>query len=321
MTDSKYPEMIKYCDIKRIGHEDNYGIFGHEEDYITITEKVDGGNAQFRLHEGEVIFGTRNNHFRVVSESAQNKQFGSNAEWVLEQIKTIALNPDYIYYGEWCKKHTIHYDFETMPKYIGFDVRDTRTGVFLPYSAMKEEFERLGLPTVPLIVHVPLSEIDLDRLENFVGKSAYYDGLMEGIVIKNYFRQSVYGKQLFAKIVRQEFKEANVAAFNNSGGWIKGVQDDTIKFIETYYTEARIRKAVLRLQDEGGQKLGRELMHHLPRCVIEDIFKEEAWSLVKEFNNVNFTRIKKVAPKKCLQVIDKMMNENAGIGATSNENN
>ena len=235
-----------------------------------------------------------------------------DGEYDIAKLFAKYLNPDYIYYGEWCRKHTINYDWATMPKFIGFDIRNTITGNFLPYAAMAEEFGRLGLPVVPLIARIKAEELDPTRLENFIGKSAYYDGLMEGIVIKNYFRKNVYGRQLFAKVVRQEFKEANIAAF---GGGIKDVKDDTTKFIQAFYTEARIRKAVLRLtmdyNDVAALPMSRKLMEHLPKNVIEDIMKEEAWVIVKEFETINFDRVRKVAPKFCLQVLDKMLTERA----------
>jgi len=319
MAPKNFPQMIKYCDISRLGHEENENIFDYPDDVVVITEKIGGGNGQFRLHDGEIIFGSRNNQFRVGDGSAQNKQFGENAGWILGKLfgngvgaeKTAGdlLNPDYVYYGEWCKKHTINYAWDTMPKFVGFDIRDIRTGVFIPYQGMKDEYDRLGLPVVPLITRCKVSELDLTRLENFISKSAYYDGLMEGIVIKNYFRKNIYERQLFAKIVREEFKEANAAAFNNKGGWIKPLNDDTTKFIDTFYTEARIRKAMLRLTEESGHKLDMPLMHHLPKALIEDIMKEECWTLVKEFDSINFDRIRKVAPKKCLQVLKDVLKE------------
>jgi len=193
-----------------------------------------------------------------------------------------------------------------MPKFIGFDIWRIDSCTFLPYTALKEEFDRLEIPVVPLLFKGKISEIDITRLENFIGKSAYYDGTMEGIVMKNYMRKSVFGRQLFAKIVTQAFKENNMVAF---GGGIKSTQDDTTKFIEGFYTEARIRKAVYRLKDEQGLKLERGLMHYLPKAVIEDIFKEEGWTVIKEFNSIRFDIVKKNAPKLCLQELDKIIKE------------
>lgn len=316
-----FPEFIKYAEIDRLGHDENYGIFSEPEDVIVIEEKIDGGNAQFRLWEGDVIFGTRNNHFRTGQvDSPQCKQFGVNAQWIREKLfgdgvgaeKTAndLLNPDYVYFGEWCKKHTINYRWETMPAFIGFDIMNLVSRVYLPHSAMVEEFERLRLPTAPLLLKAKISEVDITRLENFIGKSAYYDGTMEGVVIKNYLRKNVFGRQMFAKLVTQTFKEANMAAFGGRGG-VHKVDDDTVKFMDTFYSEARIRKAIYRLVEEGGLALDRSLMNSLPRAVIEDIMKEEAWTIMKHFDNLNFGLLKKSAPKLCLRVLDATLAERA----------
>lgn len=315
---SENPPLHKYAEIERLGHEENYGILSVPEDVVVIQEKIDGGNAQFRLWEREIIFGTRNNHFRIGDTgSPQTKQFGANASWVIDEMSkqfnagnewANVLNPDFIYYGEWCKKHTINYDWEKMPAFIGFDIYNLMKHQYIPYEAVKLEYSRLGLPVVSLLFRGKIGEIDITRLENFVDHSNYYDGMMEGIVIKNYFRQNVYGRQLFAKIVRQEFKEANMGVFGMKPG---KVHDDTVKFMETFYTEARIRKAIHRLIDEGGLKLERGLMHHLPRAVAEDVWKEETWTIMKAFDNINFGLLKKSAPKLCLRVLDALMTERA----------
>ena len=310
---SDFPPMVKYMDIARLGHEDNYGILDTQDDVVTITEKVDGGNGQFRLYMDEIkgprfLFGTRNNHFTIDTHSPQQKQFGENAQYVADIVKDpTKLNPDYIYFGEWMKKHTLQYDWAATPKFVGFDIFCLSAGNFIPDAPMREEFERLGIPTIPLIFKGKISEVDITRLENFIGRTKFGECQMEGIVIKNYFRKSVYGRQLFAKIVRQEFKELNQVTFGG-GSNLNKLTDDTSKFIDTYYTDARIRKAILRLLDDG-MKLDRSLMHHLPKAVSDDTWKEESWDVIKDFNMVRFDIIKKNAPKKCLMVLDTVIKE------------
>lgn len=304
------PTFHKYIDIDRLGSEENYGLLDVPEDVITITEKVDGGNGHFRLWDGQVIFGSRNNMFTLNVESAQKKQFGDNAQWVLEQLQDVELNPDYIYYGEWMKKHTLVYDWAATPKFVGLDIYCLSAHNYIPDAPLREEFERLGIPTIPLLFKGKVSEVDITRLENFIGKTAYGECQMEGIVIKNYFRRNVYGRQLFGKLVRQEFKELNQVTFGG-GANLKPLTDDTSKFIEMYYTEARIKKAIHRLHEEGGQPFGLPMMHSLPKDVIEDIFKEETWGVVKEFNTVRFDVIKKNAPKLCLNVLKAFLTERA----------
>jgi len=127
----------------------------------------------------------------------------------------------------------------------------------------------------------------------------------EGIVIKNYGRMNQWGRQLFAKIVREDFKETNRAVF----GSVKQDTSDTKKIAEAYATEARIRKRALSLINEGGHKLDRGLMRFLPVAVVQDIFKEETDEICKQFKNINLPTLKQSVAKKCLNIIDKMMVE------------
>src|SRR6266446_6472843 len=108
-----YPPFKKYISISRLGHEENDGIFSDPNDLITIQEKIDGGNSGFRLWEGNFLFQTRNNHFTLDNtDSPQRHQFGDNAQYVVNTIQDpTRLNTDYLYFGEFCKKHSINYDW------------------------------------------------------------------------------------------------------------------------------------------------------------------------------------------------------------------
>ena len=64
-----------------------------------------------------------------------------------------------------------------------------------------------------------------------IPKSKYYDGWAEGIVIKNYCRKAREGNhQLYAKLVRDEFKEDNKAVF----GSVRQTTSDTQKITEEF---------------------------------------------------------------------------------------
>lgn len=298
---SNLPPFVKYPHIDRLGHDSNHGLLVDPTALIVVQEKIDGGNGQIRLDgEGRLLFGTRNHHFRL--EPGQPQQFSANAEWVAMHV-TSPLNPDYVYFGEWCKKHTINYDWRTMPLFLGFDVYNVASGRFLPWLAVVEEYGRVGLPVVEVLTQSAAKDVTPEFLEFLIGKSRYYDGPMEGMVLKNYYTVGVYGQPLFAKLVTRAFKEANMAAF----GGVRTVNDDTARFMDAFYTPARIRKVIFRLMDEDGFKLSREMMHFLPQTVAEDIFAEEAWAIIRQFKQIRFDLLKKSAPKLCLAVLDDMI--------------
>jgi len=175
---------------------------------------------------------------------------------------------------------------------------------------MKEEYDRLGIPTVPLLDKIKVKDFLLKKPEDYIIKSQYGSTLMEGIVIKNYNRKNVWGRQIFGKIVRAEFKEQNRATF---GGIKKDINNDSAAITDTFCTDARIRKNVLKLVNVGGNKLGMELMQYLPVQVIEDIFKEETSAILKNYKNIDIRTLKSLVAKKCTLTIKDMMNEKVGL--------
>jgi hypothetical protein len=297
---------IKYPKIERFGGDDNKDILARRDDPIYIQEKIDGGNAQFRIVALPseligVLYGSRTRYL----QKGQG-QFTANIQWLDSRIVSAHAmgetpRPQFIYYGEWCRKHTINYDWKVIPPFLGFDIWDIDARLFLPWPVAQDEFARLGIPTVPCIWSGRASELQGADLLDLLVKSAYRDGPCEGIVIKNYNHCNIYGRQLFAKWVSEEFKEVNKLTF----GGASRPKDETSRFLLAYYTPARIIKTIHRLVIEEGHPLGRSLMHLLPRSVAEDIWTECYWEVIKEFGHIDFATIKKNAPKLCLQTLDE----------------
>lgn len=300
--------MIKYCNIERLGTEENENIFAYPDDELIIEEKIDGGNASFFVEEGLIHMCSRN---RDLVTDRDEKAFAVQRKYLygLIQSKVLDLNPDYIYYGEWGMKHTLTYD--NLPGFTGFDIRvkstmEGKPGDFLAYEAMKKEYDRLGIETVPLLDKIKVRDFLNKNPTDYITKSKYGTTLMEGIVIKNYNRKNIWGRQIFAKIVRAEFKEQNKATFGNIK---EDIGNDSVKILDTYVTDARIRKNILKLVNEGGNKLDMKLMQYLPIKVIEDVFKEETQGVLRLCKNINTSTLKKLVSKKCLLTISDMMNE------------
>lgn len=130
--------------------------------------------------------------------------------------------------------------------------------------------------------------------------------IMEGLVIKNYCRKHPHGNyQLYAKVVRDEFREDNKAVF----GSVRNKNSDSSKIIDEFCSDARIRKAVLHFIDEG-EELTLKLMSKVPHYVIKDIFKEEILTIIEKYKFVDLKEIRQKVPKKCLIVINEMIHQN-----------
>jgi hypothetical protein len=301
----------KYCEIERLGHDDNREILMFGEDMLFIEEKVDGGNGSFWLEEDGIHFGSRSRDLTLENDTKMFQGFQLQLRLHLEKLKKegIEINPDYIYYMEWMAKHTISYT--KAPFVIGFDIRlkhgmnEEGFGLFLAREAREQEFNRLKIENVPLVWKGKVNELKKLNIRELIPKSQYYDGFAEGIVIKNYSRKAREGNhQLYAKLVRDEFKEDNRAVFGN----IKDKNSDTSKIVEQFCTDARVRKAVLHFIDEG-EKLELKLMAKVPSFVIKDILKEEFTTIFDSYKFVDFKEMKQKIPKICLRVITEMMEE------------
>ena len=300
----------KYPDIERLGHEDVIDILHYGDDFIFVEEKVDGGNGSFWLEDGLVHFGSRN---RDLTSAQDFKMFAGLQAKLRELLRQLELkgttpNPDYLYYIEWMAKHTISYT--SAPFVVGLDIRlkhssdSEECGLFLSREGKEREFSRLQIETTPLVWSGKVHDMKKLKIEDLVPISKYFDGKAEGIVIKNYSRMSKAGHhQLFAKVVREEFKEDNRAVFGN----VKNAESDTAKIVIQFVTDARIKKRINSLIYEEGMNLDRSLMSKLPSAVIKDVLKEEFSTIYDTYHFIDFKEMKHKVPKLCLKVIDEMM--------------
>lgn len=303
----------KYPDIERLGHDDNREILMYGDDTLVIEEKVDGGNGSFWIEEdGLIHFGSRNRDLTIENDDKAFERQHIQLKEHLQKIQEegIKINPDYFYYIEWMAVHTIKYT--SVPFVIGFDIRMKRAmnesdfGLFLGRDTREQEFKRLKIENVPIIWRGKVSDLKKLNIRELIPKSKYYDGWAEGIVIKNYCRKAREGNhQLYAKLVRDEFKEDNKAVFGN----IRQTTSDTQKIVEEFCTDARIRKAVLKFVNEDSLPLDLRLMQKVPTYIIKDILKEEFTTIYDKYKFIDFKEMKTKIPKLCLRVINEMMIE------------
>jgi hypothetical protein len=301
----------KYNKIKAIGHEENKDIFQNPEDEIIIEEKIDGGNFRFMIKDGKIILGSRTQEIDEKAEGKHLKNFRRCCEYVREilQDKDLKLLEKRIFYGECCIKHTLSYDWDSIPPFLGFDIYCLENNKYL--SNKKMFFEGLGFKTVPEIKICKSSEIkeltDTDVPVSVYAPRSNPKQQAEGIVLKN------YKTQIFAKYVREQFKEK---ARDTFGGTVKYEETDDGKIVAKYCTNARIDKCIFKLVDEG-HKLEMAMMKELPKFVYKDIMEEEWQEVVFSNYEVNFRNIRKLVTKRCLAVLKQVMVNNAISEKTS----
>ncbi len=161
-------EFQKYGKIKIVGHEDNEGIFSDPTDEIVIEEKMDGANLRVAIRNGKIIFGSRNQ--QLISDEGEDtniqKNFLRAVNFIRKQISesegwnTIQEYEKYILFGENMVSHTMSYDWDIIPPFLGFDIYDVEDGKYLDVDEAKVLFENLGLPFVPIIWKGKIKDIN-----------------------------------------------------------------------------------------------------------------------------------------------------------------
>jgi hypothetical protein len=301
-------EFEKYHKLKRLGDEENKDIFSYPEDEIIIQEKIDGANFRFYIQNGKIIFGSRTREIGEEPNGDEDKNFRRAIEYVREQIndKDLSKYEGLIFYGENCVRHTMAYDWESIPPFLGFDIK-TETG-YLHYSNVETIFNELGLEIVPLLDRVYAKDIELPITDTHVPISKYAspsseDQQAEGIVFKN------YDKQIFGKYVRDKFKEMNSKVFGGSPKYNKVDDTDNSEFVFKYVTNARIEKLILK-EIDNGEKMSMKLMGTLIKNTYLDIIEEEWKDILTSNWKLDFKKIRKNIAPRVRAVLEQMIDNN-----------
>lgn len=299
--------MKKYDKIYPIGTEENKHLLTNPEDNIVIEEKIDGGNFRFTIIETikgqEILFGSRTQEFENI-ETNNVKNFRRAIKYVKEKTegKDLSKYSGLIFFGENCVKHSVNYDWNVIPPFLGFDIYEENTGKkWVSFPKNKQIFEELNLPFVPVIQTVKAGELK-EINESLIPKSKYYEGHAEGVVIKN------YDSQVFAKLVSDKFKEFNKKSFGMSK---KYCVNDEEKLVAKYCTNARIDKQIFKLVRDENYKLQLDLMSELPKRVVEDIVDENYRDIILSNYCVDFRLFRKLVTSRCLSVLKQVITNNS----------
>lgn len=305
-------DFAKYRKIYIIGHDENKDIFTNPSDEIVIEEKIDGGNFRFYISKkGDVIIGSRTQQLtdNKGKDTNMNKMFKSCSDFIRQQLKGKSLKQygHLIFYGENCVKHTINYDWNKMPIYLGYDIYNTDTKQYVHHNVAVELFKTLGLEFVPIIKtlkakDIPKIDDELVPISKYALESAQ-DRKAEGVVFKN------YNKQIFAKYVRDRFKEKNAEVFGGSPRYNKIGDTDNAEFVFKYCTNARIEKLIM-VQIDEGKPLDMTIMGDLIRNTYEDIISEEWHEILTSNWKLDFKGIRKALAPRCRAVLEQMIINN-----------
>ena len=192
-------------------------------------------------------------------------------------------------------------------KFYIFDValhKDDGTEELLPYEVYKGMLEKYGLDYIPPLAIMKNANYDslvklLEKTGQFLVEDGKGDG--EGIVIKNYSYINKYGRQTWAKIVSNEFKEIHAKEFGAS--IVAATELIEEKIINKFCTESFIEKEYAKIVNENEGWRSQYIPMLLGR-VYSEFIKEESWNFIKEFKNpkVNYKTLNSLVIKKVKEV-------------------
>jgi hypothetical protein len=322
-----------YTKIKRLGDDENKDIFISPEEEIVIEEKMDGANFRFMIKNGTIIFGSRTQELSPDKEHKFAKNFTRCISYIIDKIKgkDITTYEGMVFYGECMVSHSMQYDWTNIPPFLGFDINNESNQSYpkryIPYPQNNEIFEDLGLDFVPVIKVCKASEIDkIDDSFVPISKYAILSGTedtrkAEGVVFKKYtFKEGSkeqIDNQIFAKYVRDKFKELNAEVFGGKSVKYNG-EDNTPDLVFKYCTNARIDKMIFKLIDKG-KPLATTMMPDLIRGVLNDIYEECSLEILKSDWVIDFPKMRKLIPKRCIAVLNQVITNNALNKGDTNE--
>lgn len=245
MTVSKM-EQKKYIDIERL--KDKYVDGFQPGDNIVVQEKIDGANFSIRYDEetDSVIAFSRKRTLELGNNLRGAWEWSQKLD--KESVHKVLGNTS-VLFGEWLVSHTINYPDDKYQNAYFYDVWNTETENYLTQDKVRDIVEQLGLIYVPVFYEGEFRS--WEHLKQFVGRTELGGENGEGIVIKNMTRLNDSNTRLpfYTKIVADHFAEKKSVRKFDDGKLEHRAKMQAI--VESVVTEARVRKLVHKMVDEG----------------------------------------------------------------------
>ena len=261
------------------------GLF--ESGHLWVLEKIDGAALRFQLREsGAIRFGDRN---RVYDDpEAIPAPYEHAVRHVRERLDRGALRnavddvESVVFFGEATHRHTIEYDWDRLPSFLGFDIWSESEGSFRPPGAVHGIFERLGLEPVNAVER-ELHTRDFDPKSYAVPMSAWYDGPAEGVVIRN-------KRGGWAKLLHPDFREVHETT---------PVDAPAEELAESYATDRRFEKLA---HEHDGRDVTFETLYDR---ALMDIVREEHKRLYHGSSSVDFPAFRSAVAARTRAFLDE----------------
>jgi len=240
------PELRSYSSPFALGHKAVMDIWNG---IVYIQEKIDGSQISWGVRDGVLHCRSRN---QDLSHTIGTPAAAGMFQKAIETINALypKLVHGWTYRGEYlgkAKQNTLKYDRVPKQNIILFDI-DIADQNYMEPGMVAEAARHLGLDYAPMFAKLT-HQLPLDDLLPYLDNESILGGCkVEGIVLKNYSMYGSDSKVLMAKLVSADFREMH------GGDWKQrnpSKSDIIQQLIERYGTEARWRKAVQHLREEG----------------------------------------------------------------------
>ena len=271
---------IKYQHLEKLHTDETDGI---EVGTTYVFPKIDGTNGSIWEddHDNEIQAGSRNRH---LSLDADNAGFLSAMRNSPKHVKLVQAYPHLIFYGEWLVPHSLKtYREDAWRKFYIFDVYNRGANRYVPYDDYKSILDAYEVEYI-----APIAIIKNGNYETYqecLNRNFFLiddgKGNGEGIVIKNYAYENKYGRQTWAKLITNAFKESHHKEMGAPlvGGEI--IEDKIVsKFVDKHLVD-KIHAKITNEMDGWSSKYIPRLLH----TVYYDLITEETWNILKEFKN------------------------------------
>lgn len=290
-------EYNKYQHIERFGNEEVDGInFGE----CYVFTKLDGSNGQIWFEDGKVRYGSRNRELEIGNDNAGFMAWASEQKQFADYL---AKYPTHRLFGEWLVPHSIKGYLESAwRRFYVFDVM--ADGQYLHYEDYRLKLEEFAIEYVPAFRKI--KNADYTKFVEFIKDATYLlqdgDYKPEGIVIKNYEFKNKYNRQVWAKIVSNEFKAVHAKAMGvTEVASQKLVEEEIAKeFVTSHLVEKEYEK--IHLLGWSSRNIPQLL-----NTVFYSVVKEEIWEMLKKHKNPKidfkmlqhfvFARVKEIKPE------------------------
>ncbi len=290
----------KYQHVEKFDTIETHGI---ENGMCYVFPKIDGTNGSRWLDDYHLKCGSRNRELTIDNDNANFYKSILTAE-NNKYFYFLMKNPELRLFGEWLVPHTLKtYREDSWGKFYVFDVMNGEN--YLPYEEYIVLLDRFNIDYIPAICKINNPQID--KIPELLEKNIFLikdnSGIGEGIVVKNYEYKNRFGRQTWAKIVANEFKDRHSKNSMFGVAEIKQKSEIEEKIIDKFLTASLIEKEYSKILLESGgwsSKCIPKLLGVVWYCLI----KEEMFNIIKEFGfcTVDFKRLNHLSIQKVKEI-------------------